>query len=127
MLSAWRPSSWSGYPKCNRCDAAAGTPCVTTRDTVRFPRGQRKVKPHSGRIQTTKSRRGRLADEGVTADRLIVWKRLAPRGVPVADIAHQLGMNRAALDRFILRARKRGHPDAVYHERGHPRAKVRRT
>ncbi len=52
---------------------------------------------------------------GARDDRLAVWRRLALRGVLVADIAAQLGMTRPALDRMVVRARKDKHPDAVYH------------
>lgn len=50
-----------------------------------------------------------------TAIRLARWRRLATNRVPVDDIARQLGITRAALDRAVCRARKAGHPDAIYH------------
>lgn len=55
-----------------------------------------------------------------TADRLIIWRRGAEQGIPVDEIAAQLGITRVALDRFICRARKRGHPDAIRHANAGP-------
>lgn len=63
----------------------------------------------------TKGSRGRVLDEELADRRLAVWKRRARAGDLVADIAAELGMTRTALDRYVIRARGRGHPDAVYH------------
>ena len=57
----------------------------------------------------------RHRDHEVMDYRLSEWKRLARQGILVADIAARLGMSRAALDQMLCRARRRGHPDAVYH------------
>lgn len=58
---------------------------------------------------------GRHPDREITEYRMEVWKRLAPRGVLVADIAAQLRMTRVALDQLVYRQRKAGNPLAVYH------------
>ncbi len=50
-----------------------------------------------------------------TTIRLARWKRLACTGMPVDQIAADIGITRAALDRMVCRARKHGHPDAVRH------------
>lgn len=64
----------------------------------------------------TRGRRGSdYTPDPDTADRLIIWRRGAEQGIPVAEIAAQLGISRDALDRFVCRARARGHPDAVRH------------
>ena len=52
-----------------------------------------------------------------TAIRLARWRRLAPDGRHMDDIAAELGMSRAALDKLLERARRAGHPDAVPHAR----------
>ncbi|MFF5228436.1 hypothetical protein [Dactylosporangium sp. NPDC000521] len=50
-----------------------------------------------------------------TASRLARWRQLASTGMPVDDIAAELGIDRRALDQMVCRARRRGHPDAIYH------------
>lgn len=52
-----------------------------------------------------------------TRIRLARWRRLAADGHHMDDIAAQLGMTRAALDKLLERARKHGHPDAIPHAR----------
>lgn len=49
------------------------------------------------------------------ARRLRQWRRMAGAGVPVDEIAAAMGISRDTLDRSVLRARRAGHPDAVYH------------
>lgn len=115
-MSGWRPLSWDGYIPCGRCGVASGRPCINLVNPE-----QLNQRPHPDRYRVGPDRRGRRVDPDVTADRLTLWKRLAPQGVSVASIAHQLGMKRSALDQFIVRARRNGHPDAVYHLFGPPR------
>lgn len=50
-----------------------------------------------------------------TLIRLARWKRLANTGIPVDDIAAQVGMSRHALDQMVCRARRHEHPDAILH------------
>lgn len=50
-----------------------------------------------------------------TEGRLTIWRRGAEQGIPVDEIAATLGISRDTLDRFICRARARGHPDAIRH------------
>ncbi len=120
----WRPLSWEPYAACTRCGAAASAPCTNLRPDSR--RGDERLRPHPARPRLVPAKGGRPLDPDQREDRLIVWRRLASRGVSIADIAHQLGMRRAALDRFILRARQAGHPDAVYHLNGLPNGGRRR-
>ena len=54
-----------------------------------------------------------------THTRLNTWAQLAPLGVPVADIAHRLGITRRTLDRLVTRARAAHDPRAVYHRDAH--------
>lgn len=49
--------------------------------------------------------------------RLARWKQMSWLGYTTAEIADDLGMTKTALDRFLVRARKAGHPDAVHHPR----------
>lgn len=118
-MRAWAPASWRGYAPCHKCAAPAGEPCVLTAARSGLRRGDQKLRPHPGRRQ---GHRGRPRDPSLTDDRLTVWKREARQGTTVEVIAHQLGMKRAALDRFVVRARERGHPDAVYHALAEPYA-----
>lgn len=53
------------------------------------------------------------------AAHLAEWRRLAPTGKPVNEIAAAIGITRAALDRAVCRARAAGHPDAIYHPDAH--------
>jgi hypothetical protein len=119
-MAPWRLKTWDIYDACGACGTPAGTPCVALGHTAHTRPGDPIVRPHHGRPQVVSPPLGRPSsltkgEDSVYADRLMVWKRLASRGVLVADIAHQLGMKRAALDQFVVRARKAGHPDAVYH------------
>lgn len=47
--------------------------------------------------------------------RLQQWKAGCRRGLTTAEIAHQLRVTVATLQRSVYYARKRGHPDAVLH------------
>jgi hypothetical protein len=106
---------WSAYRACPRCGAASGKPCwrlnlagevVTT--------GRHNLRIHQGR-KLIKIAPRRRRDPELEARRLKTWRAEALIGTPVASIAAQLGMTRAALDRYVCRARKRGHPDAIKH------------
>lgn len=57
-----------------------------------------------------------------TEERLILWRRYAEQGVPVAEIAARIGISRDALDRYVCRARQRGDPDAIRHPNASPPA-----
>lgn len=56
-----------------------------------------------------------------TRHRLGQWRRYAEAGWKAAEIAAELGMSEAALNRFVQRARKRGEPDAILHPNFVPR------
>jgi len=116
MARAWK-IPWERYRPCRVCRVPAGKHCKTLVRGGKPSKAQRlKARPHFGRtISDPNGPRGRPGDPALRADRLIVWKRLAPRGVRVADIAHQLGMKPTALRQLVYRARLDGHPDAVPH------------
>lgn len=116
MTGPWRPK-WAVYGPCGTCDAAPGEPCTAIRGAATVPPGTPMVKPHLGRVQANATKRGRRPDEELRARRLRLWKQLATDGVSVTEIAYQLKLTRSALDQFVVRARKRGEPDAVYHSR----------
>ncbi len=111
-----RLPDWGRYTPCDRCGAQAGAACRYLPPTRVGRPGDPKRFPHPGRFMAdVKPRPGRSADLELMDYRLKVWRRRALTGDLVADIAAELGMKRAALDRYVVRARKRGHPDAVYH------------
>lgn len=114
-MASWSPKSWSIYGECERCGVGAGARCIARVGASGVTRGEPVAKPHPYRTQVAPVRLGRPVDPEIKARRLTAWKTLALRGVPVAEIAHQLGISRPTLDRFIVRARKRNHPLAVYH------------
>lgn len=60
-------------------------------------------------------RSGRRLNVDTVTHRLATWRRLAVDGVAVHIIAGQLGITTRALEQFILRQRRAGHPDAVLH------------
>lgn len=106
------------YRACPRCRTPERQPCVAISGNRFREAGLPLRRVHPGRARTAdapKLQSGRNRDEEVVERRLIVWKRRAQLGDPVEDIAAELGMTRIALDRFVIRARKRGHPKAVYH------------
>lgn len=101
-----------------RCGAPAAQRCLSLTTNAYGPKGREITVIHDGRPRADWApplRPGRFVDEEITSQRLKVWRRRALMGDLVEDIAAELRMNRAALDQFIVRARKRGHPDAVYH------------
>lgn len=51
----------------------------------------------------------------ITADRLIMWRRLSVAGLSRREIADRLGISRGTLDQLVGRARRNGHPDAIHH------------
>jgi hypothetical protein len=53
----------------------------------------------------------------LTLHRLAVWRQYATAGHPLPDIAARLGMSPGALDQMLVRARRRGDPNAVHHAR----------
>lgn len=109
---------WRTLLKCPTCGAPCGKPCKGVVRTRYAGKGEPLARPHPDRPRSAWQKPrlpGCKGDPELLADRLITWKRLAQRGVPVDDIAHQLGMKRASLDQLVGRARLDGHPDAVYH------------
>lgn len=101
---------------CPRCPAVPGGPCLSLR-TTQVPAGEPILSIHVGRLKLHPRNPGRVRDEEIVERRLRAWKRGALDGVPVAIIAHQLGMKRAALDQFVVRERRNGNPLAVHHVR----------
>lgn len=100
---------------CDWCGVDAEEPCRTK--GVSVPR-RPITRIHAGRPRAPWAPPlipGRRIDEELTDARLGVWQRRATLGDAVDDIAAELRMNRPALDQFVARARKRGHPKAVYH------------
>jgi hypothetical protein len=59
--------------------------------------------------------KGRGLDEEAAERRLKVWRQRAILGDPVDDIAAELGLKRKTLEAYVVRARRRGHPLAIYH------------
>lgn len=115
-----KATRWKSFLRCQLCDAPACRPCVGLPGAKPLVRGKPLNWPHPGRersawVRFGSGRRRPGSYVGLRDDRLTVWRRLARRGVLVAEIAAQLGMTRPALDRMVVRARKIGHPDAVYH------------
>lgn len=101
-----------------RCGAEEGKRCVSLTTTRYGFKGDPIGVIHDGRPRADWApplRPGRHLDEEVEAYRLGTWKRRALVGDLVEDIAAELRMTRVALDRYVVRARRRGHPDAVYH------------
>lgn len=110
-----KPHPWSAYRVCPRCGATSGTPCWRLNFAGEvLPTGRHKTRVHDGR-KLVKVAPRRKRDPELEARRLRAWRAGALIGTPVASIAAQLGMTRTALDRYVCRARQRGHPDAIRH------------
>jgi hypothetical protein len=106
---------WSAYRACPKCGAPQGAPCWRlsfTGGVVTTGRHTSRVHDNRRLIKISPRRR---RDPELETHRLKVWRAGALIGTPVASIAAQLGMTRVALDRYVCRARKRGHPDAIKH------------
>lgn len=119
-METYRDPFW--FETCPRCRAHTEQPCralINQRGGIGEP--IERIHPERPRkLDAPPLRQGRQVDEEITERRLRVWYRRARLGDLVEDIAAELGLKRSALDRFVVRARERGNPLAVYHAASRP-------
>ncbi len=109
-------TEWKNYRACPKCGATAAEPCLVIGPGGVTRPGRYRVKgAHSGRPRRADASAKGVRDPELYSHRLAVWRQRARRGDRVEDIAAELRMKRSALDQFVVRARRDGHQDAVYH------------
>lgn len=104
---------WQYLLRCRRCNAGAGAPCVALSNRGGIRKGQPIKFPHNYRPSSKPP--GRVADQDRIDRCMAEWKRLCARQLPVGSIAEALRLKPDTLARMVIRARQKGHPDAVYH------------